>query len=138
MPTIETLIAEAHRLGEDRIIFPIDILHLANELAEHPQCSKAIPALVKLLDHPLNFQRHVAVRALRLMGEQAMSRRLVTRVSELLLRDEAPDVRAESARFLAGASVHVSQATAALERASACDDTDYVRTNAREALLLLK
>jgi HEAT repeat protein len=36
MKTIHALLEEAGSLGQDRIVFPIDILQLSNEIAAHP------------------------------------------------------------------------------------------------------
>lgn len=134
MTSINDLTQEAANLGQDRMVFPIDILHLANALATHDDRQVAVPALVALLSHEWNFQRHVALRALRLIGPGVLTIEAVERAMKLIATDDAPNVRAEAVRLIAAAPVLPSMIRETLIKAAAEDNTVYVRDAAADVL----
>jgi HEAT repeat protein len=134
MKGIAALLDEAAQLGLDRIIFPIDILKLANDIAGHPDKRKAVDGLIEWLGHESNSQRHVALRALRLIGPDALSRGLVGLALAIVKADDAPNVRAEAVRLVAASGVKTRRVRDALAKAAAQDDTDYVRREAAHSL----
>lgn len=134
MTSIEDLAQEAANLGQDRIIFPIDILELANTIASHSDRLAAVPSLVALLAHESNFQRHIALRALRLIGPEALTVDVVNRATQMIASDDAPNLRAEAVRLIVVAQPNLSMIRETLIKAAAEDDTDYVRVAAADAL----
>jgi hypothetical protein len=132
--TISTLIAELQKFGTDRIVMPFDIMNLAYRISEHPECTTALPQLVAWMDHPSNFTRHIAMRALQLMGPDVLTDAVVGKAVLMVRSDDAPNVRAEAIRLLARSSRRDPTILAALATAALSDDTDYVRNQAREVL----
>ena len=134
MKTVEQLLDEAANLGTDRIIFPIDILAMANELADHPDRRAAIPGLTALLHHQWHFQRQVALRALWRIGGDALGPTVVSSATSMVTSDDAPSVRAEAIRLLAVSARDQPLVRVALSQTAASDDTTYVRAAAAEVL----
>jgi HEAT repeats len=133
--SITTLIKEVQTFGADRIVMPFDIMNLAYRISEHPECTGAVPSLVAWMDHPSNFTRHVATRALQLIGPDVLTEAIVAKALLMVRDDDAPNVRAEAIRLLARSNRRDAAVLAALSTTAASDDTDYVRNQAREVLL---
>jgi hypothetical protein len=133
MASIAKLLDDLATFGTDRIVFPIDMWELANAFAGHDDRRSAISGLRGFLPHEWNFQRHIAVRALRLIGGDALSDDVIDQAASMVLEDDAPNVRAEAARLLA-AGRRTPRVRAALIKAANSDDTVYVREEAQRAL----
>jgi hypothetical protein len=132
--SITTLIKEVQTFGADRIVMPFDIMNLAYRISEHPECTGALSKLVAWMDHPSNFTRHVATRALQLMGPGVLTGAVVGKALLMVRDDDAPNVRAEAIRLLARSNRRDAAVLAALTTTAESDDTDYVRNQAREVL----
>jgi HEAT repeat protein len=133
--TITSLIEEVQTFGADRMIMPFDIMNLAYRISEHPKRTAALPNLVAWMDHPSHFIRHVATRALQLMGPDVLTDAVMAKALLMVRDDDAPNVRAEAIRLLGRSGQRDAAVRAALATSARSDDTDYVRNQAREVLL---
>jgi HEAT repeat protein len=131
---ITTLIKEVQTFGADRIVMPFDIMNLAYRISEHPERTAALSNLVAWMDHPSNFTRHIATRALQLMGPEVLTDAVVGKALLIVCCDDAANVRAEAIRLLGRSGRRDAAVLAALSTTAASDDTDYVRNQAREVL----
>jgi hypothetical protein len=133
--SIATLIKEIQSFGTERIVMPFDIMNLAHRISEHPERAAALPNLDAWMSHPSNFTRHVAIRAMQLMGADVLTDAVVAKALLIARDDDAPNVRAEAIRLLGRSGRRDAAVLAALAKTAEADDTDYVRNQAREVLL---
>jgi uncharacterized protein (DUF433 family) len=130
-------------VGHNHMVMPFNLMWLAGHIAEHPDRVQALPALRDMIadtDKYDHHARHIALRALRLIGGADQDPATVQRASELLQHDDASNVRFEAVRVLADAGkAGVTPAVlAALDAASRLDDDAGLRTYAAEAAATLK
>ncbi len=128
------LIEEVQTFGDDRIVLPFDIMNIAMRLSENTSRSDLRPHLAAWLDDTNHFIRHIAARALQLMGPPELTDAVIARALDMVSRDAAPNVRAEAIRLLARSGRRDAVLLAVLTRIAQLDDTDYVR---EEALAVL-
>jgi HEAT repeats len=133
--SINDLIKEVQTFGSDRIVMPFDIMNLAYRISQHPERISALPHLVAWMGHSSNFTRHVAIRALQLIGPDVLTDVVVAKALLMVRDDDAPNVRAEAIRLLCRSGRRDAAILAAFSTMAASDDTDYVRNQAREVLL---
>jgi HEAT repeat protein len=131
---IIALINEVRTFGTDRIVMPSDIMNLAYRISDHPERLAALPSLVAWMDHPSNFTRHVATRAMQLIGPDVLTDAVIAKALLMVRGDDAPNVRAEAIRLLGRSGRRDAAVLAALSTSAQSDDTDYVRNQASEVL----
>jgi HEAT repeats len=134
--SINDLIKELQTLGTDRVVMPFDIMNLAYRISEHGERTAALPNLVACLDHPSNVTRHVATRALQLIGPDVLTDAIVAKALLMVRDDDASNVRAEAIRLLGRSGRRDSAVLNALSMAAESDDLEYVREQAHGALLV--
>lgn len=140
MKSIDELLHDALYIGVDRIIYPIDIFELSNEIANHPKAHTVVEQLAEMLEDPENsFTRFVAIGALKRLGKDVLAP-LGGELTKLLLSEgplHAP-ARAEAARCLGIRGIADKPALSALETAMRHCDEQYVIDACREALAQLE
>ncbi len=90
--------------------------------------------MIELLGHESNFQRHVALRALRLIGLEDGTSRVVGIALSIIESDEAPNVRAEAVRLVGSSGEDPRRVRDGLANAAAQDNTEYVHNEATNQL----
>jgi uncharacterized protein (DUF433 family) len=141
--SIPVLLSLTAFVGHNRMVMPVNLMWLAGQIADHPDHLQALPALRDMItdtDKYDHHARHIALRALRLIGGTAQDPAIVQRACELLQHDYATNVRYEAVRVLTdvGQAGVTSAILSALESASRRDEDLDLRKYAADAATKLK
>jgi uncharacterized protein (DUF433 family) len=141
--SIPVLLSLAAFVGHNHMVMPFDLMWLAGQIAEHTDRAQAMPVLRDMIadtDKYDHHARHIALRALRLIGGSEQDLATVKRACELLKHDYASNVRFEAVRVLAeaGAAGVAPAILSALDLASRSDDEAGLRQYAAETATKLR
>jgi uncharacterized protein (DUF433 family) len=141
--SVPVLLSLSAFVGHNHMVMPFNLMWLAGHIAEHPDRVQAMPVLVDMIadtDKYDHHARHIALRALRLIGGSEQDPATVKRACELLNHDYASNVRFEAVRVLADAgTVDMTPAVlTALDTASGLDEDLGLRQYAAEAATKLR
>jgi uncharacterized protein (DUF433 family) len=136
--SIPVLLGLSAFVGHNHMVMPVNLMWLAAQIADHPGSEEALPTLRDMIidtDKYDHHTRHIALRALRLIGGNDQDPATVQRACELLQHDHASNVRYEAVRVLADAGQVgcTPSMLEALDVASATDEDHQLRQYAAEA-----